>query len=248
MSTSIPGGSATPLAGWPGRTRSLQKLPSVTSRMARALWLRDRGVAELRGAAITLTTMALLGAGSMYFDPASGDFDRVVKLATPLAIILALIAWSPAARGSADRAPSGCLLGPLVVVVAILGCGVGDVATLQLPPAGPLIPLAMAFAAMTPGYPLAAAIVTGTSLAILLAHSQVVAATGLGAHVADEFTIGFIVTLLASGRDGLRRPGRHRRRGPRDTAVGTKPRTRRRSRAASTGSSPGSMARSRSAR
>src|SRR6476646_9493850 len=45
----------------------------------------------------TLTTMALLGAGSMYFDPASGDFDRVVKLATPLAIILALIAWSPAA-------------------------------------------------------------------------------------------------------------------------------------------------------
>ncbi len=39
---------------------------------------------------------------------------------------------------------------------------------------------------------------TGTSLAILVAHAQVVAATGLGAHVADEFTVGFIVTILAS--------------------------------------------------
>ena len=166
--------------------------------MARALWLRDRGVAELRGAALTLTTMALLGAGSMYFDPASGDFDRIVKLATPLAIILALIAWSPAASRIGRSHAVRLFVGPLVVVVAIVGCGVGDVATLQLPPAGPLILLAMAFAAMTPGYPIAAAIVTGTSLAILVAHAQVVAATGLGAHVADEFTIGFIVTILAS--------------------------------------------------
>ena len=70
--------------------------------------------------------------------------------------------------------------------------------TLVRPAAAPLIVLAMAFAAMTPGFPIAAAALAGTSIALFLAHWQIVNAHPLANLATDDYAIGIIVTLLAS--------------------------------------------------
>ncbi|MEO8570525.1 MAG: diguanylate cyclase [Chloroflexota bacterium] len=181
---------STPGRGYP--------LPLLASRLARALWLRDRGVAELRWAAITLATMALLGIGATWLDPTSGDFTRVIVLATPAAVIVGILAWSRWAAAIARSRWVRLLLGAGVLGVAIAGSGVADVATLQRSSAAPLIALAMGYAALTPGYAIAAAIITGSTLALVIVHIQLLGATGRPSGVSDEFMVGFIVTLLAS--------------------------------------------------
>ncbi len=198
MSLPIPGSVATRLAGSPGWERSRGRAWDTGIHVARTFWPRDRGVAELRWAALTLATMAALGTGSMWLDPASGDFDRTVALALPAAIILGIIAWSHRAAGLGRSRIVRLLLGPTVLVIAVLGGGGTDISTLQLPPTAPLILLAMAYSAMTPGYPIAAAIVLGASAGVLVSHAQVVAATGEASIMTDEFTVGFIVIILAS--------------------------------------------------
>ena len=56
----------------------------------------------------------------------------------------------------------------------------------------------MAYAAMTPGYLITVAIITGTSFGFYAAHAQIVAAVGQTSVATDEFTVGLVVTLLAS--------------------------------------------------
>ncbi len=187
-----------PRVDQPLRTRHLQRLVPATSRLARTLWLRDRGVAEMRWAAITLAMMALLGLVGTWLDPASGDFDTSVLFALPVALIIAIVAWSPVAIRLGRSMTIRKLLGPAVLVLAIATCGITDLATLQVPSGAPLVLLAMAYAAMTPGYPFAAAILIGSSIAVLVAHAQIAAATGLVYRATDEFTVGFIAILLAS--------------------------------------------------
>jgi diguanylate cyclase (GGDEF)-like protein len=171
----------------------------VASRLARVLWLPDRGVVELRWASITLAAMALLGLVAVWLDPTSGDFRGALALGAPAAILVGLLAWTrPAVRLGASPIVR-LLLGPGVLAVAMVGCGFADVATLERSHAAPIILLAMAYAAITRGYAIAAAIVAGTSLGVFVAHAQIVAGTGLTSPMTDEFAIGTIVTLLASG-------------------------------------------------
>lgn len=198
MSLPNPGSVATRLAGSPGWERSRVRAWDAGIHIARTFWPRDRGVAELRWAALTLATMAALGTGSMWLDPNSGDFDRTVALALPAAIILGVVAWSHRAAGLGRSRFVRLLLGPTVLLIAVLGGGGTDISTLQLPPTAPLILLAMAYSAMTPGYPIAAAIVLGASAGVLVSHAQVVAATGEASIMTDEFTVGFVVIILAS--------------------------------------------------
>jgi hypothetical protein len=126
MSTPISGGVATRIVAPPHRTRRLHRLAPVASRLARTLWLRDRGVNELRWAAITLATMALLGLGATWLDPASGDFDRVVLFSTPAALIVTTLAWSRAATRLGRSKTVRLMLGPGVLIVAAAGCGLTD--------------------------------------------------------------------------------------------------------------------------
>jgi diguanylate cyclase (GGDEF)-like protein len=56
----------------------------------------------------------------------------------------------------------------------------------------------MAYAAITPGYAIAAAVLTGSWIAVLVAHVQIVQASGRSFGTTDEFTVGFIAILLAS--------------------------------------------------
>ena len=198
MSTQIRPGFAARTAVRPTRGRVTNVFERVRERLARSLWLQDRGLGELRWASITLATMAVLGAGATWLQPGRGSFERVILLSTPLAIVLGVLGWSRAGSRF-GRVPSvRLLLGPMVVMVTILGTGVADAATLQRPPSAPLIALAMAFAALTPGYSIAAALISGASLAVVVAHAQIVGFTGQSSGVSDEFMVGFIVILLAS--------------------------------------------------
>ena len=198
MSTQIRPGFSARTAVRPTRGRDTNVFERVRERLARSLWLQDRGLGELRWASITLATMAMLGASATWLQPGRGSFERVVILSTPLAIVLGVLGWSRAGSRIGRISSVRLLLGPMVVLVTILGTGLADAATLQRPPSAPLIALAMAFAALTPGYSIAAALISGGSLAVLVAHAQIVGFTGQSSGVSDEFMVGFIVTLLAS--------------------------------------------------
>ncbi|MEA2620060.1 MAG: hypothetical protein QOC97_833, partial [Chloroflexota bacterium] len=198
MSTQIRPGFAARTAVRPTRGNVTNVFERIRERLARSLWLQDRGLGELRWASLTLATMAVLGAGATWLQPERGSFERVILISTPLAIVLGVLGWSRVGS-RLGRVPSvRLLLGPAVVMVTILGTGLADAATLQRPPSAPLIALAMGFAALTPGYSIAAALISGGSLAVLVAHAQIVGFGGRSSGVSDEFMVGFVVTLLAS--------------------------------------------------
>jgi diguanylate cyclase (GGDEF)-like protein len=169
----------------------------LSARVMRRLWMQDRPLAELRWAAVTLAAMAVLGliAGLLH---ASGDFGRVRLVATPAAVLVALAAWGPYASRIAHTPPVRMWLGPAVLGVAIVGGGMTDIATLQLPPAAPMVALGLAFAAMTPGYLISAAFLAGAACLIFLAHSFAAFAPGATAQATDRFVVNVVVTLLAS--------------------------------------------------
>ena len=185
-------------AGLSARVRPIVRGPMRVSRMARLLWLRDRGVAELRWASITLATMALLALLATWVDPAGNDFRRVLVLAVPAAVFVGILAWTPVAVRLGQVRAVRLLLGPAVLVVAVLGAGPANTTTLVLPAAATLVLLAMAYAAMTPGYLLAAAIYVGVSLAIFITHVRITAINPAASSVSDEFAVRCIVILLAS--------------------------------------------------
>jgi len=166
--------------------------------MARLLWLRDRGVAELRWASVTLATMALLALLATSLDPSGNDFRRVLVLSVPAAVFVGILAWTPVAVRLGRMRAVRLLIGPAVVLVAVLGAGPADAATLVLPAAAALVLLAMAYAAMTPGYPIAAAIYIGVALAIFITHARIVAIDPAAGGVSDEFAVRCIVILLSS--------------------------------------------------
>ena len=169
MSLSVFDGIATRLAGRPDRTRRVDRV-NLLGRLARTLWLDDRGLSELRWAAVTLWTMVLLALMAIALDPSSGAFVRTIVLCTPAAVLVTIGAWGPFASRLGDAGLVRVLIGPAVVLLTIIGAGLGDVATLQLAPAAPLVLLAISYAAMTPGYTLAAGVFAGASLAVLGAH------------------------------------------------------------------------------
>jgi diguanylate cyclase (GGDEF)-like protein len=166
--------------------------------IASALWPPDRGLAELRWGTATLAVMALLGVIATILDPASADFARLVVLAVPTAVVLGLAAWSPIGPRLGSSRQVRLTVGPLVFVVAALGAGMTDPATLRIPPAAPMVMLAMAYAALTPGFPIAAAGFAAGAFGVLVAHWQLVSGAPLAPDLGDEFLVGAVAILIAS--------------------------------------------------
>ncbi|HEY6013312.1 MAG TPA: diguanylate cyclase [Candidatus Limnocylindrales bacterium] len=189
--------SASRLTTRPAPGDVARRASPLFERAIRRLWLQDRPLAELRWAAVTLAAMAFLGlvAGLLH---ASGDFGRVRLVAAPAALLVAGAAWGPWATRLAHSPAVRLWLGPAVLAVAIVGGGMTDLATLQLPPAAPMVALALAFAAMTPGYLIAAGFVLGTASLIFLAHTFAAFAPDVTSQSTDRFVVNVVVTLLAS--------------------------------------------------
>ena len=170
----------------------------LSARVSRTLWLRERGVAELRWASITLWTMVALSLVAIVLDPSGGDFDTVLIISTPAAALATFAGWGRFRSRIGGLQVVRVGLGPAVLAVAVLGAGMANLVTLLVPAAAPLVILAMAFAAMTRGYAIAASILIGASIAVLIAHWQVVGTAGIADVVSDEFVVGALVTVLAS--------------------------------------------------
>ena len=176
----------------------------IWARLNAELWPRDRGIAELRWGAMAVTIMALLGLIATLIDPAGADFVRLVVIAVPSALLLIAAGWGRSASRLARSRAVRLGVGPFVLAVAIVGAGLADIATLTTPPGAPLVVLAMAYAALTPGYPIAAAYMAVASMAVLVAHWQLTQGIGLGSDLSDDFVVGVVVTLIASaGMAGL---------------------------------------------
>jgi diguanylate cyclase (GGDEF)-like protein len=189
--------SATRFANRPAGDRPAVAASRMFERAIRRLWMEDRPLAELRWAAVTLGAMAFLGlvAGLVH---ATGDFGRVRLVATPAALLMAAAAWGPYATRLAHSPRVRLWLGPAVLAVAIVGGGMTDIATLQLPPAAPMVVLGLAFAAMTPGYLIGAGVLLAAAVLVFLAHTFLSFAPGASVQATDRFVVNVTVSLLAS--------------------------------------------------
>jgi diguanylate cyclase (GGDEF)-like protein len=198
MTTSVRQGAIDPHAT-PASHRSLRAdgPARFVARVARSLWLRDRAVAELRWAAMALTVMSALALIAKALDPADPGFDRAILVMPPLALAAIAVGWSPKAAAVMGRRHVRQVIGPAVLVVALLCAGSVDVATLARSPAAPLIWLALSYAAITPGFPIALAISVGITLGAWVGHELLVAAEGADV-VRDEFVLTSLVVFLAA--------------------------------------------------
>ena len=175
--------------GWRSRARV---------RVSATLWPADRGIGELRWGAIALGIMVVLGLVAAAIDPIEGDFLRLVAVAIPATAVLAVASWSPMAPWLGRSRLVRLAVGPFVLAVAVIGAGLADVETLAIPSATPFVVLAMAYAAMTPGYPIAAGVMGGVSAVVLIAHWQITQGVGLERDLSDEFVVSVVITLIAS--------------------------------------------------
>ena len=176
------------------------------------LWLHDRALAELRWAGITLSSLAALALLAKVIDPTDDQFDMAIALDVPAAALALALGWSAAGERLAHQPWFRMALGPAVVILALIGAGITDLHTLAMPSAAPLIVLALSFAAITPGYPLAASIVAGLAIGIAVAHASIVAVSNPADLVSDEFVIQVARPAPDLDRLGHRRPCRDRRR------------------------------------
>jgi diguanylate cyclase (GGDEF)-like protein len=198
------GGFATRIGGSPADARVLGRRERAWARISAALWPPARGVAELRWGAVTLGIMATLGVVATIIDPVEGEWIRLVAVTIPTGVVLAVAGWGPAAAriGASRRIRRS--LGPLVLAVAAMGTGTIDLTTLAMPSVAPVMVLALAYAAMTPGFAFAAAVMAGVSLGILIAHWEVTRGLAVGPDPTDEFVVRSVVILIAAaGMAGL---------------------------------------------
>jgi diguanylate cyclase (GGDEF)-like protein len=181
-----------------GRRLPLADRERVVARLLQAMWRRDRAVAEMRWAAITLTTMGLLGLLAKAIDPADPGFHRAITLSLPAALAAVAFGWTPSGMTVARSAATRWVLGPAVVLISIVAAAPMDVASLDIPAAGPLVVLALTFAAITRGFPVAAALVFVASAGVAVRHAQLVATTAPSELVSDEYVVQVAVLLLAT--------------------------------------------------
>lgn len=169
----------------------------LVAQVARSFWLRDRAVAELRWAAVTLAVMAALALLAKALDPADRGFDTAIVVMTTLAVAAIALGWSSMAPAVMHRPYARQVIGPLVLLVA-LGCtGPVDVATLARPAATPLVWLALSYAAITPGFPIALSLSVGTTAGTLLGHELLPVAAREDV-VRDEYLMRSLVVMLAA--------------------------------------------------
>ncbi len=164
----------------------------------RTMWRGDRAVAEMRWAAVTLGTIGALAVLAKVIDPLDTGFDRAVALALPGALLAFVLGWTSPGKGVARVPAVRWALGPLVVLLSMVAAAPIDVESLIVPPAGPFILLAMAFASITRGYPIAAALVLGGTGWVAIRHAQAVAEMPNAKLINDVFVIQIAAQLLST--------------------------------------------------
>lgn len=181
-------------------TRTGQRLDRarIGATVGRALWGADRATAELRWAGITFATMGALAIIARLIDVADRGYDCAIFFNVPAAIVTVALGWTRFGPRLMARRGVRWAIGPLVVAMAMVASGAIDPRTLLLPSAAPLVILALSYAAITPGYPLAALLVVAGWIRAMTSYLEVVAQGGGGELVSDDFVINVAVVLLAA--------------------------------------------------
>ncbi len=213
MSASVPrdlasGAPAPPVA----RRHSVPLALRLGIGLDRSMWPVDRALAELRWAALTVGLMLAMALPAHLLADSTGAYGRAMLICAVAFAMIASLAWSPFALSLARRTAVRRGIGPLVVLVALGAAGAYDPSTLESPVGRPFIILALTFAALTPGFSLAAGIVALASVGLLADH-----AVQPGQSLVDQSSVDFAVrvsvTFLAAGAihavdRGLRRERR----------------------------------------
>ena len=182
----------------PRRTRQRLDPDRLGVTLGRALWRGDRGTAELRWAAIAFAAMGGLAIIARLIDVADPGYDLAILINVPAAIIAVALGWSRFGPRLMARAGARWLIGPLVVALAMVASGSIDPETLLQPSAAPLVILALSYAAITPGYPLAALLVIGGWIRAMATYLDAIAHGTPSDLVSDAFVVNIAVVLLAS--------------------------------------------------
>jgi diguanylate cyclase (GGDEF)-like protein len=175
----------------------MSALATVRPRFSAAAWPQDPATLELRWAALTISVMAgLAGAAHALAGPAS-SFGTAFVVSALAAVILGAIVLAARQDGvvlSALRSrPARLALAPLVVCVGLAAAGPPPADSLTPPAATPLLSLALSYAAVGPGFGLAAGLVGAMTVAAMAAH-----ATEPGHGLVDAETVGLAVRSLVS--------------------------------------------------
>jgi diguanylate cyclase (GGDEF)-like protein len=178
----------------------------------RSMWPMDRALAEARWGALTAGVMFAIALPAAILTGAAGGYAEAALVSGAAFAALTAAAWSPYAPALAHRSLVRRGIGPLLVLIALLAAGPYDPATLEPPVGRPLIILALTYAALTPGFPIAVALVALASAGLVVSHAVAFPDRGL-----DAETVGFLVrtsvTFLGAGAvyyldRGLRRERR----------------------------------------
>jgi diguanylate cyclase (GGDEF)-like protein len=158
----------------------------------RTVWPSDRPVAELRWGAVALFLILALAIPAMAIADPSGRYGQAVIVSGLALAIIGPLAWSRWAGMAMARTVLPRAIGPIVVLVALASAGNFDPITMEPPVGRPFIIIAIMYAALTPGFGIAAAIVALASLGLLIDHRSV---TG---SLADPATVDFLVRVLVT--------------------------------------------------
>lgn len=182
-----------------GTTRRRHSIP-IAIRLGigldRSMWPADRAIAEFRWAALTLGLMFVLAlAADLVADP-TGRYARAVVVTGIAVAIVGLLAWSPVStRLTASRLVRRAI-GPVVLLVAIAAAGLSDPALLDAQIGTPFVILAFTYAALTPGFSIAALILVAVEANLVIQHAGIRGHSALDPHAVD-FLVRATVAMLA---------------------------------------------------
>jgi diguanylate cyclase (GGDEF)-like protein len=178
----------------------------------RSMWPLDRALAELRWGALTAGVMLAIALPASILTGPRGGYTEAAIVCSVAFAALAVTGWSPVAAGFANRMVVRRGIGPLLILIALLAAGPYDPTTLEPPVGRPLIILALTYAALTPGFPIAAGLVGLASIGLLATHATIESHTFIDDD-SVRFLVRWSVTFLGAGAvyfldRGLRRERR----------------------------------------
>jgi diguanylate cyclase (GGDEF)-like protein len=178
----------------------------------RSMWPADRAIAEFRWAALTVGLMLAMALPAHLLSDPSGGYGRAALVSGVALAIIGALAWSPLAVPLSGMRAVRRATGPVVLVVALAAAGVGDPARLDAQVGTPFVVLAITFAALTPGFSIAAVILGLVSGSLFAQHAMLPGHDPFDTHGVD-FVVRGSVALLAAGAmhavdRGLRRERR----------------------------------------
>ncbi len=202
--------------GSPDRARRRRHSVPLAFRLGigldRSMWPLDRATAEVRWAALTVAVMFAIVLPAFVLTGPTGGYGNAMLVTGIAFAMLAVVAWHPAGARFVQHSAVRHAVGPVVVLVALAAAGPYDPQTMAAPVGRPLIILGLTYAALTPGFALAAGIVALSSVILLGEHAAVAGHPPLDEHAVD-FLVRVSVTFLTAAAmhyvdRGLRRERR----------------------------------------